>query len=187
MAKSIQGAIFDLDGTLLDTEPLYYDAYSKAAESLGHDYSFDVHRHLLGRAEHEGASNFLRILGIPDMTPEQLLALRDRFLLDLMPHVTPLPGAVSVVQSMAAMMPTAIATSSLRAYLPLKSQNNPHLFDHVDAVICGDDDGVRGKSKPDPAIFLAAAKAIGAQPEACIAFEDSLAGIRSAKAAGMNT
>jgi pseudouridine-5'-monophosphatase len=185
--RTIRGAIFDVDGTLLDTEPIYYKAYTAVAAKFGHTYSFDIHRHLLGRNEREGAASFLRILGIPDLTPEELLAQRDEYLMIEMAAVQPMAGAVAAVEGLAARLPTAIATSSLRQYLDVKRANNAVIFDHIhpSAVICGDDEGLQGKSKPDPAIFLAAAKAISVPPTDCIAFEDSLAGIRAAKAAGM--
>lgn len=181
------GAVVDLDGTLLNTEPLYFQAYADVARELGHaEYTFDgVHRYLLGRAEHEGAGNFARILGA-DLTPEEVLRRRDVYLLRAFASTRPLPGAVSAMAALrAAGLRMAIATSSRREYLALKATGNDALFSLFDAVVCGDDAAVGGHSKPHPAIFLAGAAAIGVPPERCVAFEDSLAGIASARAAGM--
>jgi pseudouridine-5'-monophosphatase len=97
----------------------------------------------------------------------------------------PLPGAVAAVHAFAGRIPVAIATSSTRSYLELKRRNNEALFAGIDAVICGDDAAVKGKGKPDPAIFLEAARVLGVPPAACAAFEDATAGVCSAKAAGM--
>lgn len=188
--RPICGAVVDLDGTLLDTEPLYYAAYAAVAARFGRDYSFDaVHRFLLGRAEEEGAATMIRLLGLQDaITPHGLLVLRDTFLLDEFTHAQPLPGAIAAMRQLRdAGIPLAIATSSCRRYMELKRRNNGELFSLFDAVVCGDDPAVAGKSKPDPAIFLAGASAIGVPPERCIAFEDSVAGVRSARAAGMWT
>lgn len=186
MARTIRGALLDLDGTLLDTEPIYFKSYAAAAAELGKpDYTFDhVHQHLLGRQELLGAANFLRILEIPDMTPHELIELRDKFLVDLMPSAGPLPGAVETVSALKRLMPCALATSSMRSQLHLKQQHNGDMFAAFDAIVCGDDDGVRGKGKPDPAIFLAAAAQLGVPASECVAFEDSIAGVQSAKAAG---
>jgi len=176
----------DLDGTLLDTEPIYFEAYAHVAAKFGHSYSFEkVHTHLLGRAEEEGAHNMIRILGLP-ISAAELLKLRDERFLELLPSARPLPGAVAAMKLLHARgLPMAIATSSFREYLPAKRENNADLFACIDHVTCGDDDGVKGHSKPDPTIFLHSARQIGVPPEQCLAFEDSLAGIRSAKAAGM--
>jgi pseudouridine 5'-phosphatase len=187
--RPICGAVVDLDGTLLDTEPLYYAAYAAVAAHYGRDYSFDaVHRFLLGRAEEEGAATMIRLMGLQDLTPHALLELRDTFLLDEFTRAQPLPGAIAAMRQLRqAGVPLAIATSSCRRYMELKRRNNGELFSLFDAVVCGDDAAVAGKSKPDPAIFLAGASAIGVPPERCIAFEDSVAGVRSARAAGMWT
>jgi beta-phosphoglucomutase-like phosphatase (HAD superfamily) len=181
-----EGLVADLDGTLIDTEPLYYSAYARVAAEFGKEYSFDIHQHLLGRAEHEGARNMIKELDLDDSTTaEDILRRRDVYFLQELPTVAPLPGALECMLMLKGRIPLAIATSSCREYLHLKRCNNEALFKYVDAIVCGDDAEVRGKSKPDPAIFLAGAKAINTRPEACVALEDSLAGMRSAKAAGM--
>jgi beta-phosphoglucomutase-like phosphatase (HAD superfamily) len=184
--RVIRGALWDLDGTLLDTEPIYFNSYAAAAAALDRpNYTFEeVHVHLLGRQELLGAANFLRILKIEGMTPHELIELRDKFLVDLMPSAGPLPGAMRAVECFKGKMPIALATSSMRSQLPLKQQNNQGLFDLFDAIICGDDDACKGKGKPDPAIFLHAASQIGIPAHECVAFEDSIAGVMSAKAAG---
>ena len=181
------GAVVDLDGTLLDTEPLYFNAYAAVAKHFGHEYTFEkVHRYLLGRAEAEGAANMIKILGIPDVTPHELLEMRDTFLIEEFKHAVCLPGALEAMRALKrGGLALSIATSSSRKYLPVKRSNNEELFDLFESVVCGDDAEVGGKSKPDPAIFLAGAKSINVPPTACIAFEDSIAGVRSAKAAGM--
>lgn len=185
-STKITAAIFDLDGTLLDTEPLYYASYEKVAHGLGKSYTFDVHSHLLGRAELEGAANMIKVLELADITPEEILKRRDVYFLEAVAHAAALPGAINAVRAVKDCgFRVAIATSSKRAYLPLKQDSNPELFSLVDLVVCGDDEAVGGKSKPDPAIFLAAAKQLGVLPSQCVAFEDSLAGIQSALNAHM--
>jgi pseudouridine 5'-phosphatase len=180
--------IWDVDGTLLDTEGLYYDSYRSAVQKLGHsEYSFDgYHRHILGRAEVEGAKTILQLIGNETMSPESFLELRDSFMLEHMPRVEAMPGAVNAVASLkGSHLKHAVATSAKRAYFEPKTTKHRALFDGMGAVVCGDDPSVGGKSKPDPAIFLAAAAALGVPPEACVAVEDSIAGIMSAKNAGM--
>lgn len=186
--------ICDLDGTLLDTEPAYYAAYAAVAAAHGASYTPEFHvRHLLGRAEVAGAATMIAELGIVDgLTPHSLLEERDTHLLDEFLRVGPLPGAVDLLSRLAAAgVPIAIATSSCRKYLALKMRNNAALFDHVAAIVCGDDAAVGGKSKPDPAIFVAAqaalAEAVGSPAPASshVVLEDAPAGMRAGKAAGM--
>ena len=124
------------------------------------------------------------MLGESTTTPHGLLELRDKFMLERMPLVPPMPGALSAVASLQS-LPQAVATSAKREYFEPKTRNHSELFKAFRVVVCGDDDAVAGKSKPDPAIFLAAAAALGVPPHECLAFEDSLAGIQSAKRAGM--
>jgi pseudouridine-5'-monophosphatase len=180
------GAVIDLDGTLLDTEPIYYTAYAAVAAAHGHAYSFEaVHVHLLGRAEHEGAATLVRLLGLP-LTPQQLLEQRDAHLLPGFARTRPLPGALAAMRALkAAGLRMAIATSSCRAYLELKKIGNEELFSLFDAIVCGDDARVAGRSKSDPTIFLEGARVLGVPPSSCLAVEDSLAGVAAAVAAGM--
>jgi len=182
------GALFDLDGTLLDTEPLYFSSYAAVCERRAKKtYTFEeVHHELLGRPEHVGAAAFARILGL-ELTPEEVIAERDEVLVASMPGVRPLPGAVRVADECALLrLPMAIATSSSREYLALKQHNNAALFAPFgERVLCGTDPAMKGKrGKPSPDIFIAAAALIGVAPERCIAFEDAVAGIEAAKAAG---
>ena len=185
MPPRFLGAIFDLDGTLLDTEPLYYHACSTVVIALGAQYSDAIHTsQLLGRAEREGSARLIEHLSL-DLSVDEFLSRRDTILSVEMPRVTPLPGALVMLRRLHKRLPMSIATSSMRSHLHLKRCNNEDLFALVDTVLCGDDESVKGLSKPHPAIFLAAAASLGIDPARCIAFEDSLAGMRSAKAAGM--
>ncbi len=166
---------------------LYFRSYAAAAARFGKTYSFEeVHYALLGRPEHVGATAFVRILGLEGVTsPEGVLEVRDEVLVREMEHVDPLPGATRVVEGICGRVPSAIATSSSRAYLELKRRRNPSIFS-VDHVVCGDDEVMRGKKgKPSPDIFLAAASLLGVEPSKCVVFEDSVAGVQAGKAAGM--
>ena len=116
LKNQIRGIVWDVDGTLLDTEPLYFECYKLAADKLGHpSYSFDIHKHILGRAEAEGAATVLRMLGETSITPDEFLELRDTFMLERMPFVGPMPGAAAAVQSLRGTFPMAVATSAKRA------------------------------------------------------------------------
>jgi pseudouridine-5'-monophosphatase len=95
-----------------------------------------------------------------------------------------MPGAERFVRAVRERgLPMAVATSSERNLYDLKVR--PHgWFSLFDAVVCGDDPRV-GARKPAPDIFLVAARDLGASPEGCVVFEDSVAGVEAALAAGM--
>jgi pseudouridine-5'-monophosphatase len=187
-----RGVVFDLDGTLLNTEPLYFASYAAVcARRCGPGapaYTFErVHHALLGRPEHEGAAAFARILGL-DMSAAQVIAERDEHFLAGLAGVRPMPGALRVVAGVARLgLPMAVATSSSREYLAIKRRENEGLFAPFgDALVCGTDACMAGRrGKPAPDIFLAAAARIGVDAARCVAFEDAVAGIQAAKAAGM--
>jgi len=191
-AFAAEGVVFDLDGTLLDTEPLYFASYAAVCAArcgpAAPPYSFErVHHALLGRPEHEGAAAFARILGL-DMSAAQVIAERDEHFLRGLPGVRPMPGALRAVAGVARLgLPMAVATSSSREYLAVKRRENEGLFAPFgDMLVCGTDDCMAGKrGKPAPDIFLAAAARLGVDPARCVAFEDAVAGIEAARAAGM--
>jgi pseudouridine 5'-phosphatase len=187
--RPILAAVVDLDGTLIDTEPLYFESYAALTHKHGHtNYNFvDHHSHILGRQEHKGAQILIDLLKLP-LTPDELLKERDVIFLEKVRHVSLLPGALDAMKKLkAAGLKLAIATSSCREYLPAKSEAHPELFSLFDAVICGDDEGCKGHSKPDPHIFLHAAEVLGVAPENCVCFEDSIAGMAAGRNAGMWT
>ncbi|KAI9029205.1 HAD-like domain-containing protein [Hyaloraphidium curvatum] len=185
-------AIFDLDGTLCDSEPVYFRCYAAAMASLGFSrpYTFEEHHiHLLGRPELEGAKLCSALLG-GRVTPEEFIAERDRILLPALRDVRPCAGAVEAADACSALgMKLAIATSSDRELIAVKS--NEHMmpvFDRFPVLVSATDPVMRGKKgKPDPAIYLCAADMLGVPPERCVAIEDSASGMRSARAAGMWT
>lgn len=189
-AVPVQAVVADLDGTLLDTEPLYWRAYEAAVAAYGKRYSFDdVHRHIMGKPEIPGAQFVVEKTGLAaeGVTAEAFLEERDKMLLEIMPEARPRPGALELVRHFKACgLPVAVATSSYQKYIELKRRHNEDLFSLFDTVTTGDDPKIKA-GKPAPDIFLAGAASIGADPARCLALEDSVAGTQSAVAAGMTT
>jgi len=176
--------IFDLDGVLLDTEPLYTKAIADVAAQYGKTYDWSIKSQCIGRGTVEAAQTIVDLLELP-LTPRELVAERDRMLLDLLAKAQPMPGAVAFTSALAARgVPMAIATSSEAAIFAVKARAHRDWLATFAAVICGDDARV-ARPKPAPDIFLAAAAALGAAPAACLVFEDSPYGVAGALAAGM--
>eukprot|EP01121_Diplochlamys_sp_Union-15-3_P001563 TRINITY_DN11352_c0_g1_i1.p1 TRINITY_DN11352_c0_g1~~TRINITY_DN11352_c0_g1_i1.p1 ORF type:complete len:261 (-),score=50.52 TRINITY_DN11352_c0_g1_i1:14-712(-) len=183
--RIIKGIIFDLDGLLLDTEPLYEEAIQAVLTS--HDekftYTETLRSHVVGRGEHEGASLIISEHKLP-VTPQEFLDAREIFLKKLFPTCKHMPGAVKLTTHLHKIgIPIAIATSSIASSFKLKTAHHQDWLKLFNYVITGDDPQIK-KGKPSPDIFLAAAKGINVPPENCIVFEDSPAGTDAGHAAG---
>lgn len=178
-----RAVIFDLDGTLLDTEPLYTSAASELTRSYGKEYTWELKSRSMGRHPRHSAQLVIDTLGLP-ISVDEWLERRQVLLERLFVDVPAMPGAPEFVEGLRrASVPTAVATSSERRLCELKWKNHEWLrqFEHV---VCGDDPGI-ARLKPDPDIYLEAALRLGIPPEDCLVFEDAPAGVLAGKAAGM--
>lgn len=143
----IKAVLFDLDGLLMDTEPIYLEASQRVLSKFGKVYSDDIRVNVIGKAEILGAKVIVDSLNIP-MTPEEFLHARDKELEDLFPHTKLMPGAFRLVSYFFNHnIPIIVATSSNRTAVGLKFRNYPEfkaLFG--DRIVCGTDPEVkRGK------------------------------------------
>jgi pseudouridine-5'-monophosphatase len=175
--------IFDLDGTLLDTESLYTEAAQRIVGRFGKAYGWDIKQHTMGGAPLAGARYVVSALGLP-LTPEAYLAEREAIMDVLCEDVPACAGAVALVEALHARgVPLAIGTSGPRTLTTLKLR--PHPFKaRMRAIVCSDDPGITD-AKPAPDIFLAAARALSADPADCLVIEDTPKGLEAALRAGM--
>jgi pseudouridine-5'-monophosphatase len=175
--------LFDLDGVLLDTERLYTEVTQAIVGRFGKTFTWEIKRDAMGRDAIKSARIILDRLGVP-LSPEQFVAERNTILESLFPACQAMPGAEAFVRAAGARgLPLAVATSSDRRLYEIKVRAHSW-FDRFGAVVCGDDPRVTAK-KPAPDIFLLAASELKAEPARCLVFEDSLAGVEAALAAGM--
>jgi HAD superfamily hydrolase (TIGR01509 family) len=179
--------LFDLDGLLLDTEPLHAEAWQQASSHFGRPLAADELLALRGRRRHDCADQVLQWISSasPQTLPnqEQLLAVRQPIAEALLLHAPPMPGAPELVQRCAALeLPMALATSSSRSAVALKASPHPWL-ELIHTRVHGDDPELQ-RGKPAPDVFLLAAKRLGVNAQACWAFEDSPAGVQAARSAG---
>lgn len=177
-----RGCLFDLDGLLLDTEPLHSEAWTRAAAHFGAVLPVPLLLQLRGRNRFDNAATVIEQLGLA-ATVEELLAVQQPLSRGLMARSQPIPGACELLDRCRQVgIPTAIATSSSREAVRWKQSFHPWL-DAVAVQVCGDDPEV-GSGKPAPDLFLVAARRLGLEAEHCWAFEDSPAGALAARAAG---
>jgi pseudouridine-5'-monophosphatase len=183
LKRAFSHVIFDMDGVLLDTEPLYTQATQQVIEPYGKVFDWSIKCEMMGRKSEESAQYLVERLALP-ISAEEVLARSRPILEQLFTACREMRGAERIVRALSRHgVPLAIATSSKRRLYEIKTR--PHAwFDVFDVVICGDDARVRA-FKPAPDIFLAAAEDLGAAREHCLVFEDSIAGLQAARAAGM--
>jgi pseudouridine-5'-monophosphatase len=183
MTTCASAAIFDLDGVLLDTEPLYTEATQTVLARYGKRYEPEHKRFVMGRSPLEGARWLVEYLGLP-ISAEQYLDERAGHLEQLFAICPCIPGAQALVTSLSSRgIRLALATSSERTLYELKVEKHAW-FDAFEYVVCGDDPRL-SRAKPAPDIFLLAGSALKVEPRECIVFEDSAAGVQAGVAAGM--
>jgi pseudouridine-5'-monophosphatase len=175
--------LFDLDGTLLDTEPLYTEATQAVVGRFGKRFDWTLKKRTIGGDARHGAQIVIDALEIP-LSVEDYLLERDSHLRVLFENAPPMPGAVALVEALdAASVRLAVATSSKRELCELKLRK--HAFAaRFDTIVCSDDPGVT-RAKPAPDLFLTAAARLGADPRNCLVLEDAPNGTFAAAAAGM--
>ncbi len=175
--------IFDLDGTLLDTEPLYTIAAQRVLDEFEVIFTPELKRRTMGGDALESASIVIREFSLP-LTPQEFLDRRRVYLHELFANVDEVTEAGDFVSKVKHQgIPIGLATSSYQALCEMKLHGR-QWAKAFDVVICGDDQRI-SKAKPEPDIYLLCAGELGVDPSACIAFEDSPNGVLAAKRAGM--
>jgi pseudouridine-5'-monophosphatase len=175
--------IFDLDGTLVDTEPLYTRAAESILARFGKVFDLGIKRQIMGGGPLTGARFVVEHLGLP-LSPEEYLSEREALLREACKTAPAMPGAIALIEALHARgIPLAIGTSSSRDLCQVKLAAQP-FGARFTAIACSDDPGVL-QAKPAPDIFLLAAARLGASPERCLVFEDTPKGVAAARAAGM--
>ncbi|GAB9468788.1 Histone-binding protein rbbp7 [Globisporangium polare] len=197
----LYGAVFDLDGTLLDTEGISERAIDAAVAVHGARHSKALHKAILGRPSAEWTRMVIDALSLHGaIEPLELAQQWERNMHAMMAEVQVLPGSLELLRALhARQVPMALATSSSSHAVEVKRQFHPELFSYFNVIVCGNDPQV-ARGKPEPDIFLLAAKRLHEQtsgggstaesstpPPRCVVFEDSVLGVQAGKSAGMHT
>jgi pseudouridine-5'-monophosphatase len=206
--------LFDMEGLLQDTEPLYTAATEVVAARHGSTdpsglplaFTWDLKVRQMGLPSDELAKLVVQELRLP-ISPEQYTREVKAIQQETFPHCQLLPGAEGLVRYLHSLpgVQIAVATSSPRDTYELKTTNHKELFSLFHHVVCGSTDPEVERGKPAPDIFLVCARRFsepeeteelgisvtdfrqttGPHPASCLVVEDSPAGARAALAAGM--
>ena len=184
---SIKGAIFDMDGTLLDTEPIYDEAAQKIINEFGNGkkIEWDVKKTVIGTPAKVHSKIFVDAYEIK-LTPEEFKKKRDQLLIEPFKNCKLMKGAKETTHKCkyGLNLKVAIATSSSKFNFENKTYNLKNwLKEDFDVIIMGDDKRIK-EGKPSPDIFILASKDLGLEPQDCIIFEDALSGITAAIRSG---
>ncbi|WP_375449735.1 HAD family hydrolase [uncultured Devosia sp.] len=182
--RSGAALLFDIDGTLADTDPLHLEAFNRTFEPYGHH--FDKARFALelqGKANEAIARRF-----VPDLSPEQQMAVmagKEQLFRDLAgTEIHAVPGLFELLDlADASGLPMAAVTNAPRANASL-ILDGLCIRDRFRALVIGDE---LAHGKPHPLPYLEGLRLLGADAGLSVAFEDSRTGIASATGAGLRT
>jgi HAD superfamily hydrolase (TIGR01509 family) len=177
----IDAVVFDLDGVLIDSEPVWEQVRRGLVTERGGHWAADAQRRLMGMSTPEWARYLSEDLGV-GLPPDEVAALvTDRMAARYREHIPFLPGAADAVGRLAGRWPLGLASSAPAVLIETVLQAAGLRPDFQ--VTMSTEQVPRGKPAPD--IYLAVAARLGVPPAGCAAVEDSSNGLRSAAAAGL--
>lgn len=181
----MRGFIFDLDGVIVDTAKYHYLAWKKLANDLGIDFTEEENEQLKGVSRVKSLEKILA-WGNKTLSDKDFKAQMAKKNKDYLSHIAKMdeseilpdvPRILNLLKKEKQAISLGSASKNARTIL-----ERVNLKEQFDAIVDGND---VSKAKPDPEVFLIAAKQLNMKPEHCIVFEDSVAGVEAANIADM--
>lgn len=182
---SMRGALFDLDGVIVDTARHHFLAWRRLAEGLGFEFTEAHNERLKGVSRARSLEILLEVGGVTTTTAEreEMAARKNAWYVESISRLDVgdiLPGADEYLRR--------LRERGVRVALGSASKNAPLILDRLgiaglfDAIVDGN---AVSRAKPDPEVFLVGANRLGLAPADCVVFEDAEAGVEAARRAGM--
>lgn len=183
----IKAVIFDLDGVIVSTDEFHFQAWMQLAKRLQIPFNREINERLRGVSRYESLSIILENAtnAYSEEEKQEFLDEKNATYIELLHELSEadiLPGVEATLAK--------LREKEIKIAIGSSSRNTPRILEYIgmsdtfDAVADGND---ITKSKPDPEVFLLAAKKLGIAPEECLVVEDAYAGVEAAKAAGMKS
>jgi HAD superfamily hydrolase (TIGR01509 family) len=172
--------LFDCDGTIADSMPLHYLAWSKALAEHGCELSEELFYAWGGMPTAEIVATLNARQGL-SMVVEEVCERKENLYYELLPGLKAVPEVLEHIERAHGRIPFAVVSGGTRDSV-VQSLTALGLMERFETLVCA---GEYVRGKPDPEPFLLAARKLGVAPEACLVFEDTDLGIAAARAAGM--
>ena len=177
----IAAVVFDMDGVLIDSEPIWEQVRHDYVVLKGGRWQPDSQKKMMGMSTPEWSAYLADDLGVAEPAGEVAAAVIDLMADQYAHHVPLLPGAVEAVRRCAGSWKLGLASSSPATLIDLVLAKSG-LLDCFTVVLSTEE---VGRGKPAPDVYLTVAQRLGVEPNNCTAVEDSTNGLRSAHHAGM--
>lgn len=182
--QNFEAVIFDMDGVLVNSEPFYVEVEQKNFRQLGLTISEEEHQTYQGTATDQ-MWKLIKEKHRVDQSVEDLVEMTNKLVtpyFNSLKIIEPMQGVEQLIKNLKEKgFPLALASSSYSDMIEIILQKSG-LKKYFEVVV---NSRMVGSSKPEPDIFMLAAKKLKVQPENCLVIEDSTNGIKAAKAAGM--
>jgi beta-phosphoglucomutase-like phosphatase (HAD superfamily) len=175
-----EALIFDCDGTLADTMPAHYQAWLELLAPLNLAFPEDRFYSLGGVPTAEIARMLFSEAGI-EVDPHEIARRKESMFLDHVESIKPIEKVVSIARQARGKLPIAVASGGQRRTVE-HTLRRLDILDWFPVVVTAED---TARGKPEPDVFLEAARRLGVAPEICTVYEDTDLGIEAARRAGM--
>jgi HAD superfamily hydrolase (TIGR01509 family) len=176
-----KAVLFDMDGVILDSEPLHIAAFQATLGRHGHELSKEDYKvHFAGKTDEAGFESYFKFIN-EELNLSAIMSEKANKYLELASgQIIPYPGIVTLIKKLADVVPLALVTGSLRAEANV-ALGTFGIIQCFKVIVAAED---ILQSKPSPEGYNKAAAQLGLSPNQCVIIEDSPNGIKAALAAG---